>query len=61
MKRTGTVTCLDFRGLGVSGARALREAAVPVDIDPFIFGSEDQPVLNVADGFGASDDDFAEQ
>ncbi len=64
MSRTGTVSCLDFRESGVPGARALREAARPVAIDPFIFGSGDGSVLDVADGFGASganDDDFAEQ
>jgi len=61
MGQTGTVSCLDFRESGVSGARALAEAAESVDIDPFIFGSEDESVLSVADGYGASganDDDF---
>lgn len=64
MQRTGTVSCLDFREFGTAGARALREAAQAVDVDPFIFGSGDQSVLDVADGYGASganDDDFAEQ
>ena len=63
-RRTGTVTCLDFRESGMPGARALREAARPLDVDPFVFGSGDASVLDVADGFGASganDDDFAEQ
>ena len=62
MSRTGTASCLDFRESGVEGARALREAGQPVDIDPFIFGSDEQAVLDVADGFGASganDDEFA--
>jgi cytosine/adenosine deaminase-related metal-dependent hydrolase len=61
MQRTGTVSTLDFRESGVFGARALREAAQAVDIDPFIFGSGDQSVLDVADGYGASganDGDF---
>jgi cytosine/adenosine deaminase-related metal-dependent hydrolase len=61
MQRTGTVSCLDFRESGVSGARALRDAAESVDLDPFIFGSGDASVLDVADGYGASganDDDF---
>ena len=64
MKRTGTVSCLDFRESGTDGVRALREAARPLDVDPFIFGSGDSSVLEVADGFGASganDDDFTEQ
>jgi cytosine/adenosine deaminase-related metal-dependent hydrolase len=64
MQRTGTASCLDFRESGPAGARALREAAAPVSLDPFIFGSGDQSVLDVADGYGASgasDDDFTEQ
>ncbi|MFB6303669.1 MAG: amidohydrolase family protein [Haloferacaceae archaeon] len=64
MQRTGTTACLDFRESGVAGARALREAAEPVALDPFVFGSGDRSVLDVADGYGASganDDDFTEQ
>ncbi|MEF8814232.1 MAG: amidohydrolase family protein [Halovenus sp.] len=64
LEQTGTVSCLDFRESGTAGARALREAARPVEIDPFIFGSGDASVLDVADGFGASganDDDFTAQ
>ena len=64
VRRTGTVSCLDFRENGVAGARALREAAGPTDVDPFIFGSGDAAVLGVADGYGASganDDDFADE
>jgi len=64
MEGTGTAAFLDFRENGVEGARALREAAQGLDIDPFIFGSDDGSVLDVADGYGASganDDDFAEQ
>ncbi|MUV86115.1 amidohydrolase family protein [Natronomonas sp. CBA1123] len=64
MQRTGTASCLDFREFGTAGARALREAAAPLDIDPFIFGSDDESVLDVADGYGASganDNDFTEQ
>jgi cytosine/adenosine deaminase-related metal-dependent hydrolase len=62
MGTTGTAACLDFRESGVDGARALREAARPVDVDPFVFGSGDPSVLDVADGYGASganDADFA--
>jgi cytosine/adenosine deaminase-related metal-dependent hydrolase len=62
--QTGTVSCLDFREFGVEGARALREAAAPTDVDPFVFGSGDASVLDVADGYGASganDDDFTEE
>ena len=64
MQQTGTVSCLDFREFGTAGARALREAAEPVALDPFIFGSDEQSVLDVADGYGASganDNDFTEQ
>jgi cytosine/adenosine deaminase-related metal-dependent hydrolase len=64
VERTGTASCLDFRESGVAGARALREAARPVSVDPFIFGSGDPSVLDVADGFGASganDDDFTDE
>jgi cytosine/adenosine deaminase-related metal-dependent hydrolase len=64
MGRTGTVSCLDFREFGVEGARALRDAADPLDVDPFIFGSGDSSVLDVADGYGASganDDDFTDE
>ena len=64
MEQTGTVSCLDFREFGVSGTRALREAAEPLQIDPFVFGSDDVSVLDVADGFGASganDDDFTRE
>jgi cytosine/adenosine deaminase-related metal-dependent hydrolase len=64
MNRTGTVSCLDFRESGPPGARALREAGEPLDIDPFVFGSGDASVLEIADGYGASgaaDDDFTEE
>ncbi|WP_254831763.1 amidohydrolase family protein [Haloglomus salinum] len=64
MQRTGTVSCLDFRESGVAGARALREAARPTDVGPFVFGSGDPSVLDIADGYGASganDDDFDEE
>jgi cytosine/adenosine deaminase-related metal-dependent hydrolase len=64
MQRTGTVSCLDFRESGTAGARALHEAAAPVSLDPFIFGSGKKSVLDVADGYGASganDGDFTEQ
>ncbi|MEF8908292.1 MAG: amidohydrolase family protein [Haloarculaceae archaeon] len=63
-RQTGTVSCLDFRESGVEGARALREAARPLDVGPFIFGSGDRSVLDVADGYGASganDGDFTDQ
>ncbi|MEZ3162989.1 amidohydrolase family protein [Halorubrum sp. RMP-47] len=62
MAQTGTVSCLDFRESGPAGARALRDAAAGVDVDPFVFGSGDPAVLDVTDGYGASganDDDFA--
>ena len=61
MEESGTVSCLDFREMGVEGATALRDAAEPLDIDPFVLGSGDSSVLDVADGYGASganDDDF---
>jgi len=64
MERTGTGAFLDFRESGVEGARALREAARDGEIEPFILGSGDESVLEVADGYGASganDDDFTAQ
>ena len=54
MRRTGTVSTLDFRESGVAGARALRDAAEGTGVDPFVFGSGDASVLDVADGYGAS-------
>jgi cytosine/adenosine deaminase-related metal-dependent hydrolase len=64
MQRTGTVSCLDFREFGPPGAAKLREAAEGLEIDPFVFGSGDLSVLDIADGYGASganDDDFSEE
>ena len=64
MHQTGTISCIDFRESGSAGARALREAAAPVDLDPVIFGSDDPSVLDIADGYGASganDDEFADE
>jgi cytosine/adenosine deaminase-related metal-dependent hydrolase len=64
MQTTGTVSCLDFREFGVEGARALRDAAEPLEIDSFIFGSDELDVLDVADGYGASganDSDFTDE
>jgi cytosine/adenosine deaminase-related metal-dependent hydrolase len=64
MERTGTGAFLDFRESGVKGPRALREAARDRRIEPFVFGSGDASVLNVADGYGASganDDNFTGQ
>jgi guanine deaminase len=54
MQRTGTGAFLDFREFGVEGARALRAAAEGLDVEAFVFGSDDPAVLEVADGFGAS-------
>lgn len=64
MNRTGTARCLDFRESGIKGARALRDAAGSLPIDPFILGSGGAAVLDVADGYGASganDNDFADE
>jgi cytosine/adenosine deaminase-related metal-dependent hydrolase len=64
MQSTGTGTCLDFRESGLSGATALRSAASKRDLTAFIFGSGEDDVLDVADGYGASgatDDDFSAQ
>jgi len=64
MHRTGTISCLDFRESGTEGARALRDAASPLAIEPFIFGSDEPSVLEVADGYGASganDSDFTDE
>jgi cytosine/adenosine deaminase-related metal-dependent hydrolase len=63
-RSTGTAACVDFRENGVDGARALRDAADPLDIDAVVLGSDDPEVLDVADGYGASganDDDFAQE
>ena len=64
MEQTGTASTLDFREFGTDGAKALRTAAEPLAIEPFIFGSDEPAVLDVADGYGASganDDDFEEE
>jgi len=64
MRRTGTISSLDFREFGLEGALALRDAAEPLAIDPFIFGSDGLDVLEVADGYGASganDADFTDE
>jgi cytosine/adenosine deaminase-related metal-dependent hydrolase len=64
MQRTGTGACLDFRESGVDGTRALRESARAVRVEPFVLGSGDASVLEVADGYGASganDADFRTQ
>ena len=64
MHHTGTMTCLDFREFGTAGARVLRDAADPLDIEPFVFGSKDTAVLEIADGYGASganDADFSDE
>ncbi|WP_436902663.1 amidohydrolase family protein [Halovenus halobia] len=64
MQQTGTISTLDFREFGVEGATALREAGDGLGIDPFIFGSDERAVLEVADGFGASganDNDFSDE
>ena len=64
MGQTGTTSCLDFRESGPAGARALQSAAEGVGVDPFIFGSGDPSVLDVADGYGASganDDEFGDE
>ena len=64
MQRTGTGAFLDFREFGAEGAQTLREAAEGLDIEAFVFGSDDPAVLDVADGYGASganDADFTAQ
>jgi cytosine/adenosine deaminase-related metal-dependent hydrolase len=64
IERTGTGTFLDFRESGVGGTRALRAAARDGSVEPFVFGSDDASVLDVADGYGASganDADFSAQ
>ena len=64
MGRTGTASCLDFREFGPEGAEMLREAAEKVQTEPFVFGSGDPSVLEIADGYGASganDNDFTEE
>ncbi|PSQ19984.1 nucleoside deaminase [Halobacteriales archaeon QS_9_67_17] len=61
METTGTAAFLDFREFGTEGALALRDAATEQTVRPFVFGSDDPDVLDVADGYGASganDSDF---
>jgi cytosine/adenosine deaminase-related metal-dependent hydrolase len=62
METTGTAAFLDFREFGTEGALALRDAAAEQAVLPFVFGSDDPDVLDVADGYGASganDSDFS--
>ncbi|SEH68756.1 Cytosine/adenosine deaminase [Halopenitus malekzadehii] len=63
MESTGTGTFLEFREGGVAGVEALRDALAGAsgaesvgerDIDAVILGREEEAVLEVADGFGAS-------
>ena len=63
MEATGTGTFLEFREGGVAGVEALRdalagrdgaEAVGERDVDAVILGREEEAVLEVADGFGAS-------
>jgi cytosine/adenosine deaminase-related metal-dependent hydrolase len=64
MEATGTAAFLDFRESGLEGAKALRDAGEGAPVAPFIFGSGDPAVLDVADGYGASganDDRFDEE
>jgi len=61
METTGTAAFLDFREFGTEGALVLRDAATEQAVHPFVFGSDDPDVLDVADGYGASganDSDF---
>lgn len=60
METTGTATFLDFREFGTEGALALRDAATEQAVRPFVFGSDDPDVLDVADGYGASGANDAE-
>lgn len=54
METVGTAAFLDFREFGRRGAQALLDAATGHDVEPFVFGSDDPNVLDVADGYGAS-------
>lgn len=54
MEMTGTTAFLDFREFGLEGTLALRESATDQAVRPFVFGSDDPDVLDVADGYGAS-------
>ncbi|GGL52756.1 amidohydrolase family protein [Halocalculus aciditolerans] len=61
MAETGTVSTIEFREGGVEGVENIREAADGTGVDPFVLGREDEAVLEIADGFGASgpnDGDF---
>jgi len=64
MEETGTGAFLDFREFGVDGTRVLQEASKDPETEPFVFGSGDSSVVNIADGYGASganDGDFTAQ
>jgi cytosine/adenosine deaminase-related metal-dependent hydrolase len=54
MQRGGTAAFVDFREGGVEGVAALREAAEDLDIEAIAYGRDEEGVLEVADGFGAS-------
>ncbi len=63
MAQTGTVRFFDFRESGPDGTRQLRAAAAGQSVEPFIFGSGEPGVLEIADGYGASgatDGDFTD-
>ena len=54
MEAAGTAAHVDFREGGVAGVEALREAGAGLDIRSVAFGRDDDAVLDVADGYGAS-------
>ena len=54
MQRAGTAAFVDFREGGIDGVTALREAAEGLDIVAIAYGRDEEGVLEVADGFGAS-------
>ncbi|MFB6094732.1 MAG: amidohydrolase family protein [Halanaeroarchaeum sp.] len=54
MERSGTGAVLDFREGGIEGVRMLRDAAADLDLTALAYGRDDEEVLSVADGFGAS-------
>ncbi|MFB6071078.1 MAG: amidohydrolase family protein [Halanaeroarchaeum sp.] len=54
MASSGTAAFLDFREGGVAGVEALREAASDSPVRALAYGRDEEAVLEVADGFGAS-------
>lgn len=57
MEAGGTGHFLEFREGGVAGVEALHEAVGASPVTPVVFGRDDEDVLEVAEGYGASSTD----